>query len=170
MGIVVGWMVCAWWAMGVFAQEPVPSSPKPELTPFQQRLAEAATPTETNAVSVSSALIRVVVALLIVVGVVAGLAYGFRRMSPRFLNTSDGVVRVLAQVPLGPSQFLSVVDIAGTVVVLGVTDHNVTALSEIEDAAVANRLRQNASSRLLTPLPGSFKQWLRRAQQGEVDR
>lgn len=138
---------------------------KSEPTPFQQRLAQAETPGGNSSPSVTGAFLRVIVALTVVLGVVVGLVYGLRRISPRFQNTSDGVVRVLAQVPLGPSQFLSVVDIAGTVVVLGVTDHTVTALSEVEDVAVVNRLRQNAERH-----ETSFKHWLRRAQQSELER
>jgi flagellar biosynthetic protein FliO len=170
MGLIFGLVVCPLWASSAFVQDATSPTAQSEQTPFQQRLAEASTPSDAQSVSVTSAFIRVVVALVVVLGVIAGLAYLLRRMSPRFQNTSDGVVRVLAQVPLGPSQFLSVVDIAGTVVVLGVTDHNVTALSEVEDAATANQLRENASRGLRAPLSGSFKQWLRRAQQGELDR
>lgn len=148
-------------ALTAEAQEASKSGP----TPFQQRLAQAETSGGTSAPSVTGAFLRVLVALMIVLGVVGGLVYGLRRISPRFQNTSDGVVRVLAQVPLGPSQFLSVVDIAGTVVVLGVTDHTVTALSEVEDVAAVNRLRQSAERR-----EASFKHWLRRAQEGELER
>lgn len=170
IGFFVGLLVCPLWIVAVHAQDAASPPANTEQTPFQQRMAEASSPTDANSVSVTSALIRVIIALVVVLGLIAGIAFLLRRMSPRYQNTTDGVVRVLAHVPLGPSQFLSVVEIAGTVVVLGVTDHNVTALSEIDDAAAANQLRQNASSRFGAPLSGSFKQWLRRAQQGEADR
>ncbi len=119
------------------------------------------------------AVINTVVALIVVLVLVLGLAYLLRRASSHIRRIGGGGIAVLAQVPIGPSQFLSVVDIGGEVIVLGVTEHSVTALSEIDDPALVAKLREDRgvrgpSSQMLQGLP-TFKQWLQRAQHGDSD-
>jgi flagellar protein FliO/FliZ len=122
--------------------------------------------------SVGGAFLRVMTALVVVLVVVLILAYVLRRVSARLQRDSGGVITVIAQVPLGPSQFLSVVDVAGSILVLGVTQQSVTAISEIEDPALIEQLRRNipqGGSPLKPNLAGipSFRQWLQKA--GEPD-
>ncbi|MBM3215087.1 flagellar biosynthetic protein FliO [Candidatus Poribacteria bacterium] len=136
-----------------------------EPTEFQRRLSEAAGEAPETGTSVTGALLRVIVALVVVLAVVLALAYVLRRISGQAQQNRSTVVSVLARVPIGQTQFLSIVDIAGTVVVLGVTDHTVTALSEIEDPTAADQLRRDAprmGATGLTSMP-SFRQWLRKA-------
>lgn len=121
----------------------------------------------------TSAAVKTFVALLVVLALVLGLAYLLKRTSAHMRQMGGGGISVLAQIPLGSSQFLSVVDIGGEVLVLGVTEHSVTALSEIEDADLIARLREDRSGRgraaqTLQGIP-SFRQWLQRAQHGDVD-
>jgi flagellar protein FliO/FliZ len=137
---------------------------------FGKGAAQSAPPEPLN---LTTAFVKMFVALLVVLGLVVGLALLLRRVSARLQTLGGGVVSVLAQVPLGPSQFLTVVDIGGEILVLGVTEHSVNALTEIQDPAVIERLRREgpAVRRPGALLPGvpSFRQWLQKAQQGELD-
>ena len=119
----------------------------------------------------ADAAVKTVVALLIVLALILLLAYLLRRASAQMRQIGGGGIAVLAQVPLGPSQFMSVVDIGGEIIVLGVTDHQITVISEIEDPNLIETLREDRSlkgrpSQMLNGLP-TFKQWLQRAQRGD---
>ncbi|MBT3270498.1 flagellar biosynthetic protein FliO [Candidatus Poribacteria bacterium] len=121
--------------------------------------------------SLTESAIKILVALCVVLALVVGLAFLLKRATYRMRQVGGGTISVVSQVPLGPSQFLSVVDIAGEIVVLGVTEHSVTALSTIEDTAAVEQLRSDPSGSgkpaLLQGVPG-FRQWLDRAQRGDA--
>jgi len=112
--------------------------------------------------------VKILVALCVVLALVVALALVLKRLTYRMRQVGGGTIAVMSQVPLGPTQFLTVVDIAGEVVVLGVTEHTVTALSTIEDAAAVEQLREDSSSYgkpgALIPGVPSFRQWLDRAE------
>lgn len=124
---------------------------------------------ETLPTASTGKFLQMLVALLIVLALVVGLAYLLRRVSSRLQQTGGGIVKVIAQLPLGPTQFITIVDIAGEVLVLGVTQHSVTALSEIQDPAILEKLRsEGRGANTLSHLP-PFRQWLHRAQHGDGD-
>ena len=76
-----------------------------------------------------------VVSLLVTFAVIIGLAY----FTSRFLGQKMGQLsaraenRILTHLPLGANRAIHVVEIAGKVLVLGVTDHSITLLQEITD-------------------------------------
>ena len=122
-----------------------------------------------NATDLTMATVKILVALCVVLGLVVALALVLKRASYRLRHVGGGAISVMSQVPLGPTQFLSVVDIAGEIVVLGVTEHSVTALSSIEDSSAVEQLREDSSGgRPGALIPGvpSFRQWLDRAERG----
>jgi flagellar protein FliO/FliZ len=123
-----------------------------------------------EAPNLTVATVKILVALCVVLALVVGLALVLKRVTYRLRHVGGGTISIMSQVPLGPTQFLTVVDIAGEVVVLGVTEHTVTALSSIEDAAAVERLREESSGsgKAGSLLPGvpSFRQWLDRAERG----
>ncbi len=55
-------------------------------------------------------------------------------------QTSD-LVQVIASVPLIQGRFLQIVDMGGRLLVLGVSDHAVSLLSEVTDARTVDRIR-----------------------------
>ena len=92
-------------------------------------------------------LIAYVFSLLIVFGVVLALAYfvsrfmGVKFGAPRLGNAAQ----ILETVSLGPNRALYIVEIAGQVLLLGVTDHQINCLREITDEVEIARLRGKAS-------------------------
>lgn len=86
--------------------------------------------------------------LVLTFALVIGLAY----FTSRFLGqkmgrfTSAGDHRIVVNLPLGPNRAVQIVEIAGKYLVLGVTDHNITLLQEINDPVQIERLRATAES------------------------
>jgi len=81
--------------------------------------------------------------LLLTFALVIALAYFASRFLGqkigRFAATGDN--KVLLSLPLGANRGIYVVEVAGKVLILGVTDHSVNLLQEITDPAVLEKLR-----------------------------
>jgi flagellar protein FliO/FliZ len=84
------------------------------------------------------------VKMILVLGVLGAGFYYFYR----FVSKKSGVslfggdaIRVLSVVPLGQNKFLNVVDLAGKVVVVGVSDNNINLITEITEKDQIDRIR-----------------------------
>lgn len=84
------------------------------------------------------------VKMILVLGVLGAGFYYFYR----FVTKKSGVslfggdaIRVLSVVPLGQNKFLNVVDLAGKVVVVGVSDNNINLITEITEKDQIDRIR-----------------------------
>ncbi len=86
--------------------------------------------------------------LVAVFAVVVVLAYFTAKFIGGRFNSarSSGGGRVLENLPLGPNRSVCVVKIAGRVFLLGVTENNITLLSEITDDEEIETLQENAPS------------------------
>ena len=69
------------------------------------------------------------------------MRYMKRRSGMGFAANGSEVVQVLLSVPLVQGKFLQVVDVAGKLLVLGVSDSGVQMLTTVEDGTTADRLR-----------------------------
>ena len=78
-------------------------------------------------------------------GLMAGGFYGlvrFMKKKSGIVSSADGgPLRVVASISLMPGKYMQVVDMAGQLIVLGVSDQGVRLLQNIEDATVADRIR-----------------------------
>ena len=86
------------------------------------------------------------ISLLAVFAFVVVMAYFVSRfLSGRFQHqAAANGGRILEHLALGPNKSVCVVEIGGKVVLLGVTEHQVNLLAEIEDADEIDRLRRQA--------------------------
>lgn len=82
--------------------------------------------------------------LLAVFAVVLFLSYiAARFVGGRFSAfTSNGGGRLISSVALGPKMSVAVVEIAGQMLILGITEHNVSLLSEVADPEEIDRLQR----------------------------
>lgn len=104
----------------------------------------------------------VVIKTLIVLGLmVGGFYYFFKFVTKRtgVQLAAGGAVQVLSMVPLGHNKFLHIVDLAGRVLVLGVTDNAVSLIAEIKDRDEIDRIRI-AGSKVVPAQPGGFQDFL----------
>ncbi len=124
-----------------------------------------------EAPSLVSVAFRFAAMLIIMVGLFY-LVARYMKLKNGVLHPGNDLVQVIASVPLMPGKFLQIVDMAGRLMVLGVSESGVSMISEIEDASTADRIRiwnannprsqlpDNVLGRLTTLIRGSeFKFW-----------
>ncbi len=82
--------------------------------------------------------------MIFILGIFAGGFYYFYR----FITKKSGIglfggeaIKVLSVAPLGQNKFLQVVDLAGKVLVIGVSDNAITLISEITEKDQIDRIR-----------------------------
>ncbi len=99
--------------------------------------------------------------LLLAFAVVIGLAYFTSRvLGQRLGQGTANNSRVLTTVPLGANRTLQVVEIAGKVLLLGVTEQSITLLQEITDAEEITKLRNMPNSSADSPFDQVFQRQL----------
>ena len=103
--------------------------------------------------------------LVAVFALVVGLAYFTARfIGSRFSTRSSGGGRVLENLPLGPNRSVCVVKIAGRVFLLGVTENNITLLSEITDDETIENLQENAPADIFPKDFGTISELVQKIQ------
>lgn len=92
--------------------------------------------------SVLSSLVYVF-SLLVTFAFIIGLAYFTSRFLGRKMGrfSASGGSKVLSTLPLGPNRGIFIVEVAGTCLVLGVTEHNISLIKEITSEEEINKLR-----------------------------
>lgn len=90
-------------------------------------------------------LFKAVFSLAVVLGLLALFLYGLKAVMRRFGRRGAQQaepIRVLSVYPLDYKKSLTVVDVAGTVLVLGVTPTSVNLVAKIEDREAAEELKR----------------------------
>ncbi len=85
---------------------------------------------------------------LLILGVLVGGFYYFFRYVTKKTGVQvmgEEVMQILSIVPIGQNKFLQVVDLAGKLLVLGVTDNNINVITEVTDKTEIDRIRLLAS-------------------------
>ncbi len=88
-----------------------------------------------------SLFIRFVLFMGLMAGGFYGLVRFMKKKSGIVSSSSGGPLRVVASISLMPGKYMQVVDMAGQLMVLGVSDHGVRLIQTVEDATVADRIR-----------------------------
>jgi flagellar protein FliO/FliZ len=103
-------------------------------------------PTQTSWWSTLAYLVSLLVVFMFVL-VMAYLASRF--LGGRFAKaTVEGSGKILENLPLGPNRSVCVVELAGKVVMLGVTEQSITLLQEITDPQQIETLRSKEGQQL----------------------
>lgn len=89
-----------------------------------------------------------VISLIAVFAIVLVMAYVFARLVGGKINArmSGQTGKVLENLPLGPNRSVCIVEMAGRVFLLGITDSSINLLTEITDEEEIERLRTEARS------------------------
>lgn len=84
---------------------------------------------------------------------VVGLAYfAARFLGGHFAQQKMGYGgKILSHLPLGPNRSVCIMEMAGRVFMLGVTEHSITLLTEITDAGEIDRLHREEQNGLKVP-------------------
>jgi flagellar protein FliO/FliZ len=96
-------------------------------------------------------MITTAVKMLAALGVVLGglfIAYYFTRRMTRTNagGARDKLIRILASKFIGVKKNICMVEVPGSVLILGVTNDRITLLSQIEDQAVLDKIHQAEST------------------------
>ncbi|MBN2400806.1 MAG: flagellar biosynthetic protein FliO [Spirochaetes bacterium] len=101
---------------------------------------------------------------VIVLGLLVGGFYYFFR----FVTKKTGmhlvgrdVIKILSIVPVGQNKFLQVIDLAGRIMVIAVSDSNISLITEIQDKDEIDRIRL-LSSKSSPVQPGGFQEYISR--------
>nr|HPJ97396.1 flagellar biosynthetic protein FliO [Syntrophales bacterium] len=98
---------------------------------------------ETETISFFPALLKMIAALALVLGIMIGLAFLVRRFFQQAgLAAPDGsAINILTVKYLGPKSSIMIVDILGQAVVIGVTNQQMSYITTIDDAVSLDRLK-----------------------------
>ena len=117
-----------------------------------------------TAADMASTAFQMLTALGVVLGGLILVFYFMKRFLKRDVGSSKGqVIKVIASQYIGIKKNISLVEIPGSILVVGVSNDNISLLTKIEDKVVLDVLRQKSSritpffSDHLQRLSGKFK-------------
>lgn len=91
--------------------------------------------------------IQMILALVAILGGIGLLVLLSRRLMGRAAGRSrDAAIRVLASSPIAVKKTISLVQVPGAILVLGLTSDQMVLLGKVEDPALCERLRGDAGS------------------------
>jgi flagellar protein FliO/FliZ len=111
--------------------------PKTEINPVEERYRR----TEDE----SGSFLSILVKTILVFGILAVAMYYVLKYISRNRNIQfpvSGMMRVLSSISIAPGKQLQIVDIAGTLYVLGVSEHSVNLITEITDSDTKSKIFQ----------------------------
>jgi flagellar protein FliO/FliZ len=119
-------------------------------------------------ISLTTAIFKTLGSLIIVVGLMLLLLFWIRKMGlVRTGSREEGLITVLDSRMLAPKKQVSVLEVAGTYLVVGLAEQQITLLATL---APNERLKEAAQSRqTFPPLPDSFASLLNKATQAISD-
>jgi len=102
-----------------------------------------------ESISFFPALLKMISALALVLGIMIGLAFLVRRFFQQTgMATPDGsAISILTVKYLGPKSSIMIVDILGEVVVIGVSNQQMSYITTIDDTAALERLKSLSRQR-----------------------
>lgn len=115
-------------------------------------------------ISLTMAIFKTLGSLVLVVGLMLLLLFWIRKMGlARGGSSQEGLITVLDSQMLAPKKQVSVLEVAGAYLVVGLTEQQITLLATL---APNDRLKEASHSRkTFPPLPASFASLLNKATQ-----
>jgi len=90
-----------------------------------------------------STVLKMITALVIVLGGLFIVFYFLRRILKRDVGGSgEKLIRVLASSYIGVKKNISLIEVPGSILVIGVTSDNICLLTKIEDEEILNRFKR----------------------------
>ena len=81
----------------------------------------------------TSALYRMILAILIVVALGVAAIYISKKVLPKFANTQGKKIKILESVHLGPRKVVHLLEVGGQQILIGSTNDHITKLADIID-------------------------------------
>jgi flagellar protein FliO/FliZ len=102
-----------------------------------------------------SSLVKMVFALAVVLGMMIGAMYFLKKLLHNATPAMDrgSLIRILASRYLGPKNSILVVDVAGQIIVVGLTNQQMTVLTTVSDKEQLQKLRSVQINEDISMLP-----------------
>ncbi len=101
-------------------------------------------------------LILRTVAVLAVIIIVIYIGFRFLLKGKKRVVSDTEMIKVLATYPISANRLIKVIDIAGKILILGVTDSNINLITEVEDKEISDRIKLLSSKE--EPGRGTFRE------------
>ncbi len=110
-------------------------------------------------------------AILILGTLVGSFYYFFRYVTKKtgIQVLGEDVIKVLAVSPVGQNKYIQVIDLAGKILVVGITDGAINLITEVTDKEEIDRIRL-LGSRVAPAVAGGFQELVRKQVGKVVDR
>jgi flagellar protein FliO/FliZ len=115
-----------------------------------------------DSVAILPSFFKMIFALAIVLGLLVGAMYFFKRILPQTsVRMSDhSLINIIATRYLGPKSSIMLLEVLGKVVVIGVSSSQISCLATISEADALERLKHTEIREKCSPL--SLTDYLRR--------
>jgi len=85
--------------------------------------------------------IKVIFMLALVLAVILVSVWLLKKVTPQFSRSANsGLIKILSTFWLGPKKALYLIQVAGKILLVGVTDHNINIISEFSDPDEAHNV------------------------------
>jgi len=114
------------------------------------------------------ALCKVMGSLSIVIGLMILLIHFIKKSGiTQGVSTPGSLIKVIETKMVAPKKYITIVDIAGKYVALGVTDHNINTLTNLDDT-IRDQLDQQPDNKSVTPFAKILRN-VKTSMKGKVD-
>ncbi len=93
-----------------------------------------------EAPSFISIFFRFIMILVVFTSIIMIMIKYFKKKN-LILTNHTGPIEVLASIPLMSGKFLQIVDIAGQIVILGISEHNISLVQVVDNSVIAEKIR-----------------------------
>jgi flagellar protein FliO/FliZ len=112
-----------------------------------------------------STAVKMLFALLVVLGAMFILFHFMKKMLQKNVNgTKQKGIRVLANTYIGMKKNITMIEIPGSVLVLGVTNENITLLSRIDDVGLVQNIVNSDGDRTPSSFVEHFKSFVNKPE------
>lgn len=109
--------------------------------------------------STAGTFIRMIIALIIVIGLIYGVLW-FIRKKTDVVKTDDDYLRRAAYINIAPRKSVEVITLIDKAYLIGVTEDNITLLGEINDKELISAMNISADKKANTKKPATFSEVL----------
>lgn len=109
--------------------------------------------------STAGTFVRMIIALIIVIGLIYGVLW-FIRKKTDVVKTDDEYLRRAAYINIAPRKSIEVITLIDKAYLIGVTEDNITLLGEIDDKELISAMNLSADKKANTKKPVNFSEVL----------
>ncbi len=127
---------------------------------------------DSNTVTPGGSILKMLIGLIVVLGVMALITWGLKRLMPHGIGTQS-VAKVVGGVSVGTRERVVVVEVGDRWLVVGVAPGQVTSIANLEINSIPQALSAGGTEQNMTnaisPITTSFSHWLKKSLDKKSD-